>query len=401
MIEIPTTGSKIFRITLILFFVILFFGETVFGHDLKLSKKELKLTMKEKAWLNSTRSLKIAGPRAFPPFHYYDEQKNLKGISADYIFSIMNELGINLDVQKDIPWTEVLYQIKSGKIDLIPCIAKTADRDTFLNFSVPYLSFPLVILTRKDAPFTSGIEDLHGKKLAIVTKNATYAWLLRDKIEFEPYFVESPLKTIEAVSYEKADAAIENLAAASYIIQEYGLTNVKVAAPTHYGNYNLHMAVRKDLPELSGIINKIINQIPPEQHAQIKNKWLRVRYEHGVRNIDILKWVLVIILIASIIFVLILRWNRKLKKEIAARMKVIDELNQAMDEIKTLKGIVPICSSCKKIRDDKGYWNRLEAFIEKHSEASFSHGICPDCSEKLYGNETWYIKGIQEKGDQE
>ncbi|MCP3874819.1 MAG: hypothetical protein GY699_16910 [Desulfobacteraceae bacterium] len=52
--------------------------------------------------------------------------------------------------------------------------------------------------------------------------------------------------------------------------------------------------------------------------------------------------------------------------------------------------MVPICSSCKKIRDDKGYWNNLELFIQEHSEASFTHSICPDCSDKLYGDEDWY-----------
>ncbi|THB80961.1 MAG: hypothetical protein D3926_04535 [Desulfobacteraceae bacterium] len=66
------------------------------------------------------------------------------------------------------------------------------------------------------------------------------------------------------------------------------------------------------------------------------------------------------------------------------------ELESAMDEIRTLKGIVPICASCKKIRDDKGYWNFLEAYIEKHSHAQFSHGMCPECSDKFYGGEDWY-----------
>jgi len=141
-----------------------------------------------------------------------------------------------------------------------------------------------------------------------------------------------------------------------------------------------------------GIINKVIKWITPEQHMQIRNKWLSVRYEHGVSKFDILKWVLLIVLVATIIVTVILIWNRKLKKEIVVRLKLIGELEDALAEIKTLKGIVPICSSCKKIRDDKGYWNLLESFIEKHSEASFSHGICPECSDELYGKEHWYKK---------
>ncbi len=66
------------------------------------------------------------------------------------------------------------------------------------------------------------------------------------------------------------------------------------------------------------------------------------------------------------------------------REKLIIELREALAKIKTLRGLIPICASCKKIRDDKGYWNQLEAYIQKHSEAEFTHGICPECAEKLY-----------------
>jgi len=72
--------------------------------------------------------------------------------------------------------------------------------------------------------------------------------------------------------------------------------------------------------------------------------------------------------------------------------KLIKKLEQALTEVKSLRGIVPICSHCKNIRDDKGYWNKLELYIQEHSEAEFSHGICPECTEKLYSKEDWYIE---------
>jgi len=68
------------------------------------------------------------------------------------------------------------------------------------------------------------------------------------------------------------------------------------------------------------------------------------------------------------------------------------ELQKALSEVKQLQGMLPICANCKKIRDDKGYWNILESYIERHSEASFSHGICPVCTDELYGDEDWYIE---------
>ena len=66
------------------------------------------------------------------------------------------------------------------------------------------------------------------------------------------------------------------------------------------------------------------------------------------------------------------------------KSEIIVMLNNALEEVKTLSGFLPICASCKKIRDDKGYWNQIEAYISEHSEAEFSHGICPECAHNLY-----------------
>lgn len=68
------------------------------------------------------------------------------------------------------------------------------------------------------------------------------------------------------------------------------------------------------------------------------------------------------------------------------------ELQKALSEIKTLRGIIPICVKCKKIRDDKGFWTMVEKYIEAHSDAHFSHGICQDCAEELYRDQPWYKK---------
>jgi len=75
---------------------------------------------------------------------------------------------------------------------------------------------------------------------------------------------------------------------------------------------------------------------------------------------------------------------RNLKKSEEALRKQRNDLQSALNEIKTLKGILPICANCKKIRDDRGYWKVVETYIQEHSDAEFSHGICPDCAKKLY-----------------
>ena len=81
----------------------------------------------------------------------------------------------------------------------------------------------------------------------------------------------------------------------------------------------------------------------------------------------------------------------QLKEREQEKNKLIDDLQQALTTIKKLQGILPICSSCKKIRNEEGRWTQLESYICRHSEAEFSHGLCPDCAKTLYPK--YYDKG--------
>ena len=83
------------------------------------------------------------------------------------------------------------------------------------------------------------------------------------------------------------------------------------------------------------------------------------------------------------------------KREEEERVKLIGELTEALGNIKTLRGLLPICASCKKIRDDRGYWQKVESYISEHTQAEFTHGICPECLRRLYPE---YTVGHNEEG---
>jgi PAS domain S-box-containing protein len=87
------------------------------------------------------------------------------------------------------------------------------------------------------------------------------------------------------------------------------------------------------------------------------------------------------------------------KKAEEERERIISELQTALNEIKTLSGLIPICSRCKKVRDDSGYWDSVETYIERHSKTQFSHSLCPDCARELYGNHDWFQDSDKPQGD--
>lgn len=77
------------------------------------------------------------------------------------------------------------------------------------------------------------------------------------------------------------------------------------------------------------------------------------------------------------------RWRHQLRTEQALHAQVA-RLNRSINEVRQLRGILPICAACKKIRDDQGYWHQVESYVRDHSDADFSHGICPTCIQELY-----------------
>jgi len=357
-----------------------------------LISNDLGLTKKEQLWLKNHNTIIISGPRAFPPFQFFTKDAVVEGIAKDYAHLISKRIGIKFIYQKELLWPDVLKKAKDKNIDVISCISKTKKRQKYLNYSIPFLSFPMVIINRKNSTFISGLKDLQGAKVVFIKKISTYEWIKKDKITTIPYFVNSPLEALKAVSNGRGNAYIGNLGTITYLIEKHGLTNLKIAAPTHYGNYTLHFAVRKDWSQMIPILNKAITSIKPHNHAAIRNKWLTIKYDFGLRIYDILIWVFVSIIISAIIIGFILHLNSKLKKEIKMRVQVSNDLQIAVENIEKLEGLLPICASCKNIRDTKDHWSKVDEYIEKHSNVSLTHSICPDCVEKLYGKEKWFQK---------
>lgn len=112
-------------------------------------------------------------------------------------------------------------------------------------------------------------------------------------------------------------------------------------------------------------------------HSEVTNPVSEVLQAFSV---SMLPWGLAFMILSALLGVF---WG-KIQQVDKEKSVVIAELKKALEEIKTLSGFLPICASCKKIRDDKGYWNQIEVYISEHSEAEFSHGICPACVQKLY-----------------
>ena len=106
--------------------------------------------------------------------------------------------------------------------------------------------------------------------------------------------------------------------------------------------------------------------------SQLFMRWI---LSHAIAKLDVFLTVTVFLIGASAVFT----WRRR--NEL---LEQLERRERAEAEVKTLSGLLPICAWCKKIRDDSGYWNQIEAYIQSHSEAEFTHGICPECASRIH-----------------
>lgn len=318
----------------------------------------LDLSHEERAFLRAHPVLRLGVGVAFPPFQYVEEELGkpaFKGMASDYVNLVGQRLGVRMEPVFGIPFKRALAMGRAGEIDVFPAVADTPERRQFLEYTKPYLSYPLVIMTRDNAPFVGSIEDLHGKTVAIVKTLATYSKFQNDlsHLDVDFHFEKDIPSVLTAVSLGKADACVVNLAVASYLINSLGLSNLKVAAPSPWGENKLAMGVRKDWPLLVGILQKALDTLSVDETNAIVQRWIALQYE-TTRTPWYVSGVIVPGSVAGIaIFALVMWWNRRLRREVAVRERAEKALSESEERFSKAFHSNPAAMVISKIEDGK------------------------------------------------
>lgn len=240
--------------------------------------QELVLSDEEKAWLKANPQLRLAVVTDWPPFEFRDSDGAFAGISSEYVRLFNEKLGITLTPQFGMSWAQILEASARGEVDVVPTIMRTEARERHFLFTRPYIRSPLVVITRDDAPYVEGLGSLAGKTVAVTRGYVTQEFLERDHPALDLLLVETTEDALLAVSKGRAAAMVENVAVMNYLSQRLGVNNLKVAAPTPYF-MDLSFGVRKDLPELAQILNKVLAVIPERDRAVYHERWVNLRVE--------------------------------------------------------------------------------------------------------------------------
>jgi len=231
------------------------------------------LTALEKAWIKEHPVLKLGADPLFAPFEFFSKTGIYSGMAADYMAILEQRLGIHLEPIKGLTWKETTTNAKDQAIDVLPCVGITKERKQYLIYTEPYLKFIRVIVTRRDSTAINRLEDLETVPFG-VQSNSSHHGFIKENTAYTPLLFNTFEEAMLSLSRHEIEAVVANLAAASYVIQRSGLTNLKIAGQASNTIKPLAMAVRKDWPELVPILNKALESITPEEHLAIRKRWI-------------------------------------------------------------------------------------------------------------------------------
>lgn len=298
------------------------------------------LSDEEREWLAEHRRLRVHF-EPWPPF-LIEEAGRPAGIVVDYFALLSARLGFEIEWVKR-PWADAVKAVESGEgVDVLPLLTRDPTRERFLRFTRDYVSFPIVILTRKDESFVGALEDLRGGTIAVERDYAMHRRLARDPRAGSLAVVDTSEEALASVATGRADGYVGNLAVATYLIEHQGFSNLEVAAPSPYGSHDQAAGVRADWPILAGLLDRGLAAVTRHGHAVIRQRWLTVRFEHGVTRDDIQTWVLRVIGAASVLFLFVLLWNRRLRREVDQRRRAERALAEGRSQLLETQAIAGI-----------------------------------------------------------
>ncbi len=237
-------------------------------HGRGLGDLDVGLTRAERDWLNAHPIIRLGSDRAWPPFEYLDDQGRHRGLSAQFVKRIQDILEFTFQPPQSLPWSENIERAKRGGLDILTAVAPTPEREKFLVFTRPYMTWPNVIATRNDTRGITGVEDLDGKRVGVVAGYAIEEIMVREHPALEVVPHKDIPEGLLALSTGRIDAFVDSFGTISHFTRQMQLGNIVVVAPTPH-IVEIAFGVRKDWPELAAILDKALATISADDRARL------------------------------------------------------------------------------------------------------------------------------------
>ncbi|WP_374088154.1 diguanylate cyclase domain-containing protein [Methylomicrobium lacus] len=234
----------------------------------------LELSAKEKAWLARHKTIRVAFDDSLPPYSFVDQSGKFNGIAVDIFNALSQKLPIRFEHQPRKSWNQIYRAVAERRTDVVATMVDRPERRLLFNFTHPYLTKSLAIITRENDTAIKTPSDLAGKTVAYVLNYQYGEGIKKNHPNIKPHAVKSMLECLQAVSAKKSDACITFVGTASYLQTQHPLKGIKFAGFYERRTADESIAVRGDWPILAGIMQKGLDALSEAEMNAIYFKWV-------------------------------------------------------------------------------------------------------------------------------
>ncbi|PAV25426.1 histidine kinase [Tamilnaduibacter salinus] len=289
------------------------------------------LTNTERSWLRRNPDLRIAFRSDWPPFEYWKDDR-ATGLVPDLTTALSENLEIRFDRRTLEDWSDAERMLEEGEVDILPGLPRTPRREDRFRFTRSYLTLPIALVIRDDGRFIGDLRELQDERVGVVRQHASHEYLLINHPELNLFPVESVRDGLLNLSNGDIDVMVTHIPAVSDTVAKLGLSNLRITSITPY-EYEMRMAVRSKDRTLLQILNKGLAGISGETMDAIQNRWIHLDREQGMDYTVVRR----VVLIAVLVVLIFLYWNRKLSREVDERIRSENALRLSEDELREAK----------------------------------------------------------------
>lgn len=296
-----------------------------------LERSGLELSVSDQEWLKRHPNLRVAFRADWPPFEYAQDDR-ATGLVPDLVTRLETELKsrFNRTVVSDRMTAE--GELLAGEVDILPGLSRTPRTENDFLFTRAYLTVPIALAIRDDGRFIGDLRELRDERVGVVNRHAAHDYLLINHPNLDIYPVDTVEEGLLALSNGDLEVMVTHIPAVSYTVARLGLSNLRITSITPY-QYDLRLAVSKDNPELHRILNQALNSLEASETEAIYNRWIHLDIEQETDYTVVRR----VVLIAVLVVLIFLYWNRKLSREVDERIRSENALRRSEDELRAAK----------------------------------------------------------------
>nr|WP_321256551.1 transporter substrate-binding domain-containing protein [uncultured Pseudodesulfovibrio sp.] len=289
------------------------------------------LTAEEREWIEKNKEIPLGVSLHYPPYEEFGLKGGYQGLSADYIRLINEKTGLKFVPLRFRNRDEVLAGIKRGEISVVAALEMTDERRNFLDFTQPYVNVPAAIITRKEFKGELSLEKLDGMRIGVTVSPEFISYL--EKYFPGDYTVVTMaggyIGGLRSLAVGDVDALICDMALASRYIANARISNLRIAGISSY-TIDLRIASLKSQPIVGQILRKGLAMILPHERKTIEEKWLTLHYRPIWASWTFWLGLLGVLCLVFGGIVLVLFWNRSLKRQVAQRTMALSSINKVL-----------------------------------------------------------------------